>query len=72
MKCQSCHDLLADDAQFCGSCGLPTSRHSSDVATQIVKTLRQVPLKWIAFAAVLLVAVVLLTGFSIAMKFLFN
>ena len=35
MKCQSCHDVLADDAQFCGSCGMPTSRHSSDAATQI-------------------------------------
>lgn len=35
MKCQSCHDLLADDAQFCASCGMPTSRHSSDAATQI-------------------------------------
>ena len=35
MKCQSCHDLLTDDAQFCGSCGMPTSRHSSDAATQV-------------------------------------
>ena len=35
MKCQSCHDLLADDAQFCGSCGMPTSRHSGDAATHI-------------------------------------
>jgi serine/threonine-protein kinase len=26
---------LADDAQFCGTCGLPTSRHPSDAATQI-------------------------------------
>ena len=35
MKCQSCHDLLADDAQFCGSCGMPTSRHPSEAATQV-------------------------------------
>jgi serine/threonine protein kinase len=35
MRCQSCQSLLADDAQFCGTCGLPTSRHSSDAATQI-------------------------------------
>jgi len=35
MKCQSCQNLLADDAQFCGTCGLPTSRHPSDAATQI-------------------------------------
>jgi serine/threonine protein kinase len=26
---------LADDAQFCGTCGLPTSRHPSDAATHI-------------------------------------
>jgi serine/threonine protein kinase len=26
---------LADDAQFCGTCGLPTSRHPSDASTQI-------------------------------------
>jgi serine/threonine protein kinase len=35
MKCQSCQNLLADDAQFCGTCGLPTSRHPSDAATRI-------------------------------------
>ena len=35
MKCQSCHDLISDDAQFCGSCGMATSRHSSDAATQV-------------------------------------
>lgn len=35
MRCQSCQNLLDDDAQFCGTCGLPTSRHSSDAATQI-------------------------------------
>ncbi len=35
MRCQSCQSLLDDDAQFCGTCGLPTSRHSSDAATQI-------------------------------------
>ena len=35
MRCQSCQSLLADDAQFCGTCGLPTSRHPSDASTQI-------------------------------------
>lgn len=35
MRCQSCQNLLADDAQFCGTCGLPTSRHPTDAATQI-------------------------------------
>src|ERR1041384_1464600 len=35
MRCQSCENVLADDAQFCGTCGLPTSRHPSDAATQI-------------------------------------
>ncbi|HEV8429868.1 MAG TPA: serine/threonine-protein kinase [Pyrinomonadaceae bacterium] len=35
MKCPSCQNLLADDAQFCGTCGLPTSRHPSDASTQI-------------------------------------
>lgn len=35
MKCQSCQNQLTDDAQFCGTCGLPTSRHSSDATTQI-------------------------------------
>jgi serine/threonine protein kinase len=35
MRCQSCTSLLADDAEFCGSCGLPTSRHPSDAATQL-------------------------------------
>lgn len=35
MRCQSCQNLLADDAQFCGTCGLPTSRHPSDATTQI-------------------------------------
>lgn len=35
MRCQSCQNLLDDDAQFCGTCGLPTSRHPSDAATQI-------------------------------------
>ena len=35
MRCQSCQSLLGDDAQFCGSCGLPTSRHPSDAATQV-------------------------------------
>ena len=35
MRCQSCQNLLADDAQFCGTCGLATSRHPSDAATQV-------------------------------------
>jgi len=35
MRCQSCQNLLDDDAQFCGTCGLPTSRHPSDAATQV-------------------------------------
>jgi serine/threonine protein kinase len=35
MKCQSCQTALPDDAQFCASCGLPTSRHPSDAATQV-------------------------------------
>ena len=35
MRCQSCQTLLPDDAQFCASCGLPTSRHPSDATTQI-------------------------------------
>lgn len=35
MRCQSCQNLLEDDAQFCGTCGLPTSRHPTDAATQI-------------------------------------
>jgi serine/threonine protein kinase len=35
MRCPSCQDVLADDAQFCGSCGMPTARHSSEAATQI-------------------------------------
>ncbi|HEV2836217.1 MAG TPA: serine/threonine-protein kinase [Pyrinomonadaceae bacterium] len=35
MRCQSCQSLLVEDAEFCGTCGLPTSRHPSDAATQI-------------------------------------
>src|SRR4029079_4866051 len=35
MKCQRCQSALPDDAQFCASCGLPTSRHPSDAATQV-------------------------------------
>src|ERR1044071_1240473 len=35
MKCQSCQSLLDEYAQFCGTCGLPTSRHPSDASTQI-------------------------------------
>lgn len=35
MRCQSCQSALPDDAQFCASCGLPTSRHASDATTQI-------------------------------------
>jgi serine/threonine protein kinase len=35
MKCQRCDTVLADDAQFCASCGLPTARHPTDAATQL-------------------------------------
>ena len=35
MRCQSCHDVLADDAQFCGSCGTSTASHPSNASTQI-------------------------------------
>lgn len=35
MKCQSCQDILADDAQFCGSCGMSTARFPSDASTHI-------------------------------------
>lgn len=35
MKCQSCQEVLADDAQFCGSCGVPTTSHPSDASTHI-------------------------------------
>jgi serine/threonine protein kinase len=35
MRCQSCNDLLADDAQFCGSCGTSTAGHPSNASTQI-------------------------------------
>ena len=35
MKCQSCDDLLNDDAQFCGSCGVSTASHPNRVATQV-------------------------------------
>ncbi|HET6973930.1 MAG TPA: zinc-ribbon domain-containing protein [Pyrinomonadaceae bacterium] len=35
MRCQSCQTALPDDAQFCASCGLPTSRHPTDAATQL-------------------------------------
>lgn len=35
MRCQSCHDLLDDDAQFCGSCGVSTVSHPNKVATQV-------------------------------------
>ena len=35
MKCQSCQEVLADDAQFCGSCGTPTASHPSNASTHI-------------------------------------
>lgn len=35
MKCQSCQEVLADDAQFCGSCGVPTASHPSNASTHI-------------------------------------
>lgn len=35
MKCQRCQNELPNDAQFCARCGLPTSRHPSDAATQM-------------------------------------
>lgn len=35
MKCDSCQHDLADDAQFCARCGLPTARHSRDASTQV-------------------------------------
>jgi len=35
MKCDSCQNVLADDAQFCGTCGMATARYPSDAATQI-------------------------------------
>jgi serine/threonine protein kinase len=35
MKCDSCQNVLADDAQFCGTCGMATARHPSDAATQV-------------------------------------
>ena len=34
MKCQRCQNELPHDALFCAVCGLPTSRHPSDAATQ--------------------------------------
>jgi serine/threonine protein kinase len=35
MRCDSCQHELADDAQFCARCGLPTARHPHDAATEI-------------------------------------
>lgn len=35
MKCQSCQEVLADDAQFCGTCGVPTASHPSNAATHV-------------------------------------
>ena len=35
MRCESCHDLIADDAQFCGSCGVSTASHPNRIATEI-------------------------------------
>ncbi len=34
VTCQSCQNGMADDAQFCGSCGMATARHASDAVTQ--------------------------------------
>jgi hypothetical protein len=34
MKCNSCQNVIADDAQFCGTCGMATARHPTDAATQ--------------------------------------
>lgn len=34
MICHTCQNVLADDAQFCGSCGASTARHPSDAVTQ--------------------------------------
>lgn len=35
MKCQSCEQVLADDAQFCGSCGMSTASHPSNAETRV-------------------------------------
>ncbi|HEX3250083.1 MAG TPA: serine/threonine-protein kinase [Pyrinomonadaceae bacterium] len=35
MRCDSCQHELADDAQFCARCGLPTARHPRNASTQI-------------------------------------
>ena len=35
MKCQSCQEVLADDAQFCGACGTSTASHPSNATTHI-------------------------------------
>ena len=35
MRCDSCRHELAEDAQFCARCGLPTARHPRNASTQI-------------------------------------
>ena len=35
MKCHSCHDVLAEDAQFCGTCGISTASHPGNISTQV-------------------------------------
>lgn len=35
MRCHSCQGEIADDAQFCGSCGMPTADHPNRVSTQV-------------------------------------
>ena len=35
MRCQRCQQVLADDVQFCGNCGISTASHPSNAATQI-------------------------------------
>ena len=35
MRCQSCQEVLADDAQFCGNCGLSTAGDPRKVSTQL-------------------------------------
>ncbi len=35
MRCHSCQNVLADDAQFCGKCGISTAGDPRNVSTQI-------------------------------------
>ncbi len=35
MKCPNCQEALAEDAQFCGTCGMSTAAARSDASTQI-------------------------------------